>query len=273
MHATRTCARRAWRASDCCHGSAAGLRPAAPHAGLLRGFTLVELLTVIAIIGILAAVLIPTVNKVRATAQRAVDASNLREIAKAAMIYATDNQDRLPDPLSTAAQTGVTADSNYFRWIGLLGHSGALNDARLFFSRSDPLQGGDPPPTVMDPDDATRRQVLSALQTTTPSFEFVGGLSMGDPPTTPLAYTRGLTAAGTWDRTKGVYGDEGGHVVFLGGHVRFFRTIDGGLLNTRGKPTDDLRETVPAPDGGHQRIYGRGSVIGTEAGTAPVVPE
>ena len=69
------------------------------------GFTLIELLTVIAIIGILAALIFPTIGKVRATAQRAVDASNLREIVKAATIYAADNNDRLPDPAAIAAQS------------------------------------------------------------------------------------------------------------------------------------------------------------------------
>lgn len=44
------------------------------------GFSLIELLTVIAILGILAAIIIPTVGKARETAQRAVDASNLREL-------------------------------------------------------------------------------------------------------------------------------------------------------------------------------------------------
>ena len=63
-------------------------------------FTLIELLTVIAIIGILAALIFPTVGKMRETAQRAVDGSNLREIVKAAQLYAADNNDRLPDPLA-----------------------------------------------------------------------------------------------------------------------------------------------------------------------------
>jgi prepilin-type N-terminal cleavage/methylation domain-containing protein/prepilin-type processing-associated H-X9-DG protein len=57
-----------------------------------RAFTLIELLTVIAIIGILAAIIIPTVGKVRATAQNAKCASNLRQLAMGANLYASDNK-------------------------------------------------------------------------------------------------------------------------------------------------------------------------------------
>jgi prepilin-type N-terminal cleavage/methylation domain-containing protein/prepilin-type processing-associated H-X9-DG protein len=59
-----------------------------------RGFTLVELLTVIAIIGILAAIIIPVVGKVRTSSKRAQGLSNLRQIVVAGLSYAQDNRDR-----------------------------------------------------------------------------------------------------------------------------------------------------------------------------------
>jgi prepilin-type N-terminal cleavage/methylation domain-containing protein len=96
-------------------------------------FTLIELLTVIAIIGILAAIIIPTVGSVREKAQRAVDANNLREIGKAAMIYAGDNNDRLPDP---DAATSLNASARVFLWPGILARAGSLSEPGIYFSRS-----------------------------------------------------------------------------------------------------------------------------------------
>lgn len=64
--------------------------------GRFRAFTLIELLTVIAIIGILAAIIIPTVGAVRNSARSANCTSNLRQIASAVLISVNDNRGLLP---------------------------------------------------------------------------------------------------------------------------------------------------------------------------------
>jgi prepilin-type N-terminal cleavage/methylation domain-containing protein len=70
------------------------LRPRLPR--LNSAFTLIELLTVIAIIGILAAIIIPTVGKVRQSAKSAQCLSNLRQIGMAFNLYPVDNKGRFP---------------------------------------------------------------------------------------------------------------------------------------------------------------------------------
>ena len=114
--------------------------------------------------------------------------------------------------------------------------------------------------------------MIAALQQKTPSFEFVGGLKMSDPATTPVAFTRGLTSSGSWDRDHGVYRQDGGHIVFLGGNVQFYQSLDHRLVNTRGHATSDIRESIPTSADGTQRIYGRNSAIASEDGTMPVAP-
>lgn len=56
-----------------------------------RAFTLIELLTVIAIIAVLGAILIPVVGKVRASANATKCVSNLRSMQIASQMYAAQN--------------------------------------------------------------------------------------------------------------------------------------------------------------------------------------
>ncbi|RRK01366.1 prepilin-type N-terminal cleavage/methylation domain-containing protein [Opitutaceae bacterium TAV4] len=61
-------------------------------------FTLVELLTVIAIIGILAGILVPVLNHARASARSLTCISNLRSAHQRLVLYAADHKGRFPAP-------------------------------------------------------------------------------------------------------------------------------------------------------------------------------
>lgn len=60
------------------------------------GFTLVELLVVVAILALLIGILLPSLARARRSGQGAVCASNMRQIAAAALMYCDDNRDRFP---------------------------------------------------------------------------------------------------------------------------------------------------------------------------------
>jgi prepilin-type N-terminal cleavage/methylation domain-containing protein len=66
-----------------------------------KKFTLLELLIVIAIIGILVTLLLPSLRSAREKAKIAVEVSNRAQLMKATIIYADDNSSWLPDRYNT----------------------------------------------------------------------------------------------------------------------------------------------------------------------------
>ncbi len=61
-----------------------------------KAFSLIELMTVIAVIGILCSILIPTIQYVRQSARESKSISNLRQISAALNVYASEHGGRFP---------------------------------------------------------------------------------------------------------------------------------------------------------------------------------
>lgn len=86
-----------------------------------KGFTLIELMIVIAIIAILAAILVPNFMKARAQGQLTSCKSNVKNIGTACELYSTDNNGQYPDAI-TALQGGTSGD--YMKTIPVCPASG-----------------------------------------------------------------------------------------------------------------------------------------------------
>lgn len=100
--------------------------PAARRAGAgCAAFTLTELLAVLAIVSVLAALLLVVLGRVRASARDSACLSNLRAVHQALNLHANDHRGRWPEPQTH----GSAARFVPVRWVGADGvtRNGALD--------------------------------------------------------------------------------------------------------------------------------------------------
>ncbi len=140
------------------------------ESGAPKAFTLVELLVVISIIAILAAMLLPALSRAKGSVQSTVCASNLRQLRLALGVYIADNEGCLPPRQITTNQWPAQLRSSY-------------SDLKLLRCPSDPKASKSPASTNTLPETAPRSFLMNGFQDAVPS---VGDLPSGKDPAFPV---------------------------------------------------------------------------------------
>ncbi len=143
-----------------------------------RGFTLIEMMVVVAIIAILVALLVPNFVRARAQAQTAACEANLKEIATALELYDTDNQSY---PNFNGTALGQSADPSFSQYLQQIPVDPAAGPGKYYSvtvnaaSASGPATYSITCPGVHDP--ATLQNVNSGTSDTHIRYDSRNGLS------------------------------------------------------------------------------------------------
>lgn len=216
-------------------------------------FTLIELLAVLAIIGILAALLFPAVSGIQARAKRTQASNDLRQITLAYINFASSGG------TSRKMTTANTAD--IYVWAAKVSRYGGLNDAAVYFVKGDPAADSVASLPTQVLDDPANLSSLNAQFNGSPlSYSVARNLADSAPPsTTPLIWTRDLQASGDWSATS-PFGGKAGHIGFLDGHVTEYETLrdeeggTAGLLQVLGSTTGEKTADITRAVGGANNV-------------------
>ncbi|MDQ8198389.1 type II secretion system protein [Pelagicoccus enzymogenes] len=215
-----------------------------------KGFTLIEVLTVIAILAILGAIIFPTVGQFRTLAKKSSDSSDLRDIVQASLLFASQNGERLVGPQQTLGNTGVetTSDNDIVDVAAILAYEADLNDPKVWVSANEnnrlQTTGGL----------YVRTTTTEGVSSLAPgnfdpgefSYSYVTGLNTFDSSTTPVVYTRQSGTGGRWGPND-PYSTEGGHIAFLGGNVNWYEDVTGQLITPDGGTANTIADAVREP--------------------------
>ncbi|MDA3961598.1 MAG: prepilin-type N-terminal cleavage/methylation domain-containing protein [Planctomycetota bacterium] len=191
-----------------------------------RGFTLIELMIVMAIIAILAGLLIPAVNVARAAAEKASCLSNLRQLGMAVASFAELNDGQAPLVYDDWSKRSSYMFTNYYNGLcgfGFLYRDDVFDTPQAFFCpvwRSNPwhsFQGANnpwPPQRITRAGYALRPEVsmpVRKLAAPLPLLDDFG--STGAIGFDLISHLKNVTVSGHGNGCNVVYGD--GHVAWV----------------------------------------------------------
>lgn len=219
-----------------------------------KAFTLVELLIVIAIIGLLASLIMPAIANALSTANKATSTNAAKQIVTSWIRY---KGDVVPPMLMTRT---------LYDWAARLAEKTDLNEPGLWLLNFDPAVAEKLSLGSAMPQYVAKQVGESGMWVVDPEFkafpvswEVANGIEPTASSKAPVIWTRGLKPDGTWDINDGVFGAKAaGNIGFVDGHVDWYTSLRDdrtrqGVLTVYGR-TQRTYNIADAVRGGERNI-------------------
>jgi prepilin-type N-terminal cleavage/methylation domain-containing protein len=190
------------------------------------GFTLIELLLVIAIICVLttevfAGIFLPSVESVMKKAKQTTASTKLRNITQAAIVFHDGRKYIKSGSWSTINNSSAATIAEY---AAVLAYNTNLNTGEVWYVDTDKLNENTNFPKQVLTGGPGSEQINPKFKTPSKEYGYQAWTAYTPTPknldgNTPLLWTRGLSSAGSWDATTGVWGADGGHIGYGDSHI------------------------------------------------------